>query len=171
MIKLPDPAFNAAVMTMARKVWRHGYDTSDHPSYAPAPGRPGPRYISADHYFADISERRRVTVYTGHSDNTIFGFKEIHWDFLAWHEWTHWALCAPFTLDGELDVAHRQCADLARVYGHGVRTTEWQQVIMAEVYGQALFQEAHDEFPTNPFAFDATWLRYGAETIEFYRNA
>ncbi len=150
MTQALDLAFNAAVQTMARKVWRNGYDVSNDPCYA----------AQDDHlaYFDQISEDRRVTIYTGGSEHTIFGEPEINWDFRAWHEWTHYILRQPFTLDGELAVAHRQCEDLARVYGHEARTARWQQLIMAEVYGQALYYKRNGRFPIAQSMFDQTYL-------------
>jgi hypothetical protein len=144
-----DLSFNAAVTTLARKVWPLGYDVSDDIKYASAP--------DANAYFAEIERTRRVTIYTGGSERTIFGEPEINWDFRAWHEWSHFILRAPFDINGELAVAHRQCQDLARVFGHEERTIRWQGLIMAEVYGQALYFKRHGSFPADQVAFDVAY--------------
>ena len=158
MTQFPDRAFNEAVRVMAKKVWRLGYDISDDAGYAAAPGSIGSHYDSVEAYFAGISERHRVTVYMGGSDNTIFGEPDFNYDFRAWHEWTHWTLRAPFDLDGELAVAHRQCQDLAKVFGHGIQFDCWQRYIMAEVYGQALHHYKTGAFPTNQREFDRAYI-------------
>ncbi len=145
-----DLAFNCAVTTMARKVWRNGYAISDDPIYAVAP--------APTIYFDNITRTHRVTIYMGGSDNTIFGDPEVNYDFRAWHEWTHYILRAPFDLNGELAVAHRQCEDLALIYGHEPRTIRWQQLIMAEVYGQALYFKRWNEFPADQVAFDIAYM-------------
>lgn len=150
-ITLPDLAFNAAVTTMARKAWRNGYDVSADPSIALAPDPVA--------QWEQITLTKRVTVYTGGSERTIFGAPEVNYDFRAWHEWTHYILRAPFDLNGELAVAHRQCEDIALVFGHYSRTVQWQRLIIAEVYGQALWHERHNaSYLVDQVAFDLEWL-------------
>lgn len=172
LIALPDRALNAAVTTMARKVWRLGYDISDDTAYAVAPGMSGSRYASPEAYFDEIRERGRVTVFTGGSDNTIFGEPEINYDFRAWHEWTHFILRAGFDLTGELAVAHRQCEDLALVFGHGYKYDEWRKLVMAEVYGQALYFDQRGEFPIDQVYFDVLYAAgYSVKAIGNQRSA
>ncbi len=146
MTTFPDLAFNAAVMTLANKVCPTGYDISEK---APA---------SLDDLNFAIATTRRITVDSRNSDNTIFGCPEHNWAFRAWHDWTHWITQAPFDLDGELAVAHRQCQDLALVFGHGPQTERWQRYIMAEVYGQACYLNRYGEYPTDQVAFDLAYL-------------
>lgn len=146
-----DRAFNAAVMKMASLVCPAGYDVSDNPYVALPP-------LDAQIYFDRISETHRITVWSGASDRTIFGCPEHNWAFRAWHEWTHYILHADFSLDGELAVAHRQCADLARVFGHGPQVEKWQRLIMAEVYGQAAYYARTGEFPADQVAFDLDYI-------------
>jgi hypothetical protein len=149
-----DLSFNAAVRTMASKVCPAGYDVAHYGS--------APESLEAlqDH----IARTRRILVDGRNSDNTIFADPEHNYAFRAWHDWTHYVLSAPFTLDGELSVAHRQIEDLARVYGHGPRFDRWAQLIMAEVYGQAQYCSIHGEFPKDQVAFDRQWLAGYSET-------
>lgn len=161
MTQALDLAFNEAVRTMARKVWPLGYDISDDPIYAVPP--------APEIYFGNVGRAGRVTIYTGGSDHTIFGDPEFNYDFRAWHEWAHFVLRAPFTLDDELRVAHRQCEDLALIYGHGVQTLRWQRLIMAEVYGQALYFKKWGEFPTDQADFDLAFMH--ASEYTYPRNA
>ena len=147
--QFPDYAFNAAVMTMANKVCPLGYDVgSDAPS-------------TIDELNFEMAHTKRIRVNQGHSDNTIFGCPEHNWAFRAWHDWTHWILQAPLDLAGELAVAHRQCEDLAWVYGNGARTRKWQRIIMAEVYGQALYYAATGKFPKDQVLFDYSYVSSG----------
>jgi len=145
-----DIGLNAAVTSIARKVWRLGYDISDDAKYASAP--------DPETYYNEITKRQRVTIYTGGSEHTIFGEAEINYDFRAWHEWTHYILRAPFTLAGELAVARRQCEDIARLFGNSEQVERWQRLIMAEVYGQALYFKRHGQFPSNQIAFDRAYV-------------
>jgi hypothetical protein len=149
IITLPNTAFNAAVHAMAAKVWLRGYDISDDPALAMPPADPAA-------YWDDIRARGRPTIYTGGSERTIFGEPEFTYDFRAWHEWTHLILRASFNLDGELAVAHRQCEDIALVFGHS--HDDWRRLIMAEVYGQALFFHYEGRFPRDQVAFDRAYI-------------
>lgn len=151
MMKPFNLGFNAAVTTLARKVWPLGYDVSDDIAHANAP--------DPEAYFAEITARQRVTIYTGGSGATIFGDPDVNYDFRAWHEWTHYVLRAPFDIEGELRVANRQCEDIAKLYGHGGRTIRWQRLIMAEVYGQALYFKQWGVFPEDQRTFDNAFLQ------------
>lgn len=151
MYKFPDLAFNAAVLSMESRTSRGYYDVIDDPALAIVD--------DAEAYFAKIDNERRFRIYAGGSDRTIFGDPQVNHAFRAWHEWSHWITGNPFTLDGELAVAHRQCEDLALVYGHGATTAKWQRIIMAEVYGQALYYHRRGRFPDDQIAFDLAWLR------------
>lgn len=148
-MNFPLPAFNACVMTMASKVCPTGYDVS--------PEGDGPYDLETlqDH----IARTGRILVDGRNSDNTIFGCPEHNWAFRAWHDWTHWVLRAPFTLQGELEVAQRQIADMHRVYGHGKQSRLFASLIMSEVYGQALHYEATGNFPVDQVAFTHSYLR------------
>ena len=42
-----------------------------------------------------------LVVYSGGSDNTIYGDPRVNWAFRAWHDKLHLDLNAPFTLQGE----------------------------------------------------------------------
>lgn len=141
------PAFNAAVMTMANRVCPAGYDVSDD---APA---------SLTELQDRVARTGRINVDRANSDRTIFGDPEHNWAFRAWHDWTHLAISAPFTLDGELAVAHRQIQDMHLAYGHGKQAQEFARLIMSEVYGQALYFRNHGKFPEDQIAFTHDWLR------------
>ncbi len=146
MPTFPDLAFNAAVMTIANKVCPMGYDISEN----------APTDLAALNWH--IARTRRIMVDNRNSDNTIFGCPEHNWAFRAWHDWTHWILQAPFDLDGELAVAHRQCQDIVLIYGHGPSVQRWQHYIMAEVYGQAIYKARTGKFPADQVAFDLAHL-------------
>ena len=139
--------FNVAVRRMAELVCPAGYDVLD--NGAPYNLQSLNDYVRLHH---------RIGVSRRYSDNTIFGCPETNWAFRAWHDWTHFIIQAPFTLDGELAVAHRQIEDLVRVYGHGAETRDFAKLIMCEVYGQASYHVEHGEFPADQRAFTRNWL-------------
>ena len=134
-------------MTMANKVCPAGYDVGD--------DAPDSLAALQDH----VARTGRILVDSRHSENTIFGCPEHNWAFRAWHDWTHLAIGAEFTLDGELAVAHRQIQDLCRVFGHNSDTRLWSRYIMAEVYGQACYIRDTGKFPVDQVAFDLDYLK------------
>jgi hypothetical protein len=144
-----DRSFNAAVMKMASLVCPKGYDV--------VPESDAPESLQDLQTLVELTGR--IAVSRDHSNNTIFGCPEHNWAFRAWHDWTHFILRAPFTLDGELSVANRQCEDIARVFGHGPRVREWQRLIMGEVYGQALYFDQHGHFPEDQPAVTLAYAR------------
>lgn len=139
--------FNAAVQHMAALVLPKGYDVLED-------GAPSDLH-SLNNY---IAQHHRIAVSRAFSDNTIFGCPETNWAFRAWHDWTHFIIQAPFTLDGELAVAHRQIEDLILIFGHGTDTRDFAKLIMCEVYGQASYHAEHGEFPADQRAFTRNWL-------------
>jgi hypothetical protein len=146
-----DASFNCAIMSMANRVCPAGYDVVED----------GGATSLAD-VQRMIKDRHRLTVDSRYSEDTIFGCPEHNHAFRAWHDWTHWILRAEFTLDGELAVAHRQCEDLARIYGHGLQVRAWCRLIMGEVYGQAHYREVHGHFAASQ---PAVTLAYAAMSV------
>src|SRR4051812_40780351 len=59
---------------------------------------------------------KRLVVWSGASDNTIYGDASVNWVFRAWHDYTHIMLNAEFTDLGERLVAMEQ----ARQANNGV---------------------------------------------------
>lgn len=147
-------AFNAAVMTMARKVCPTGYDVTD---MGDAPD-------CLEGLNSQIAYNGRILVSSEASDNTIFADAEHNYAFRAWHDWTHWIIQAPFTLEGERLVAMRQMEDIKRVFGPGKQTDLFCLLIEEEVIGQAQFYASTGSFPEDQRAF-------AEEYITAYSNA
>lgn len=142
------PAFNAAVMTMARKVCPCGYDIAVD-CFAPS---------TLEHLNLRIKLTGRIMVNNDHSENTIFGDAEHNFAYRAWHDWTHWIIQAPFTLEGEVKVAHRQMEDIRRVYGYGKQTALFCLLIEEEVIGQAEEYAATGSFPEDQLTFAKEYI-------------
>ncbi len=92
-----------------------------------------------------------LIVWSGASDNTIYGDASVNHAMRAWHDSLHLSLNADFTLQGELRVALEQ----ARL----VKNDALAEIIIAEVYGQALFFDKHGEFPVNQVEFIINYLK------------
>ena len=136
-------AFNAAVMTMARKVCPAGYDVSDQ-----APD-------SLEALNEHIARTGRIVVSNENSSQTIFGCPEHNYAFRAWHDWTHWCIQAPFTLEGERQVACQQMIDITKVFG---KNELFYNLIEEEVLGQAEHFAATGEYVTDQVAFAKAYL-------------
>lgn len=93
-----------------------------------------------------------LTVWSGGSDNTIYGDVVINHAFRAWHDLGHMILNAPFTLEGEIYVAKWQASQLGDNLG---------AIIMAEVKGQAEYFAKHGMFPNDQVSFIKQYLKTG----------
>jgi hypothetical protein len=141
-----DIGLNVAVMTIARRLFPSGYRVSEN-----APD-------TLDKLTAAFNAHDYV-IYSGHSDQTIFGDEEHNWAFRAWHDWHHWRGQLAFDPVGEAEACRRQCADLVAVYGDSVKTQFWCAVLNAEINGQLQYAERHGgEFPTDQKAFVSAYL-------------
>jgi hypothetical protein len=92
-----------------------------------------------------------LVVYSGGSDDTIYGDPRVNWAFRAWHDQLHLDLNAPFTLEGERLVGLEQ----ARLIG-GDRLG---LIMVAEVVGQIEYLEANGGFPVNQAEFLRNYLK------------
>lgn len=105
--------------------------------------------------FEELKEHASKTsvlkVWAGESTHTIYGSKEVNYAFRAWHDYTHLLLDAPFTLEGELTVALHQAKMVPK----------FAEVIMAEVYGQALHAIKTGEFPKDQVKFVLNYIKNG----------
>lgn len=149
-----DIGFNAAVMTIARKLFPCGYRVAEN-----APD-------TLDKLTAAFNAHDYV-VYSGHSDQTIFGDEEHNWAFRAWHDWHHWRGQLAFDMDGETEACKRQCADIVKVYGVSSQTARWCSMLWAEVVGQLEYAARHNgAFPTDQKAFVTDYLDNRARAIQ-----
>lgn len=92
-----------------------------------------------------------LVVWSGASDNTIYGDRAINWAFRAWHDSLHLKLNAPFTLDGEKLVALEQI--------RLIDSSELSQIIWAEVVGQVEYFNKYGNFPIDQIAFMRNYLK------------
>lgn len=144
-------ALNAAVLHMAHRTNPRGWDVE---MDAPA---------TLDELRHCVAMNGRLTVWSGGSDDTIFGDDEINFAFRAWHDNAHLRAGLPFgTGDVKVDYPAEQAAlsimlaDLAKVYGPG-RASEWAPILHAEVLGQAQYHCGEGHFPVNQRAFSLAY--------------
>lgn len=130
-------AFNVAVITMANRVCPTGYDVS--------PDAPQ----TLEELKAHVEKTKRITVWDGHCDQTIYACAETNYAFRAWHDWTHLFLQAPFNDKGERAVCVQQQAHLMTVFGTGRNTDRFLRLIYFEVMEQQDFKNTFGHFPDN----------------------
>lgn len=133
MLQPFDKSFNAAVLTMANLCWPRGWNVADK---APE---------SFEELRAEYLATGRITVWSGGSEDTIFGDPEVNYAFRAWHDWVHIGHSLPFTLEGEKEAADIQKRMLHNRYGETNRL--WAQLIDIEVKEQAKYFAEHKRFP------------------------
>lgn len=100
---------------------------------------------------SQASSGSRLVVWSGGSDQTIYGDSKVNYAFRAWHDQLHLKLNAPFTLEGETIVATEQCRLIS--------STQMAQLIMAEVIGQVEHVLKTGEFPVNQIDFIRNYIK------------
>jgi hypothetical protein len=141
-----DVAFNAAVLHIANKLCPGGYQVSED-----APDT----YVKLR---AHLDRTKQMLVWSGASENTVFGEPEINWAFRAWHDWCHYYGAHPFTPEGERCVVEMQCWHLLLFFGDGLRTRHWMKILRAEILGQQEYLFKHGHFPYDQRAFVEAYL-------------
>jgi hypothetical protein len=138
-----DPAFNRAVIAIARNLHPHGFDVSEH---APE---------TLEDLKAYVDKTGRMVVYKDEAMDTIFADHEARWAFRAWHDSCHLRGMYPFTVEGE-----RRCRPGAdRRLGSALQdalganpeqVAHWAMLIHDEVLGQVAYAVNHGgHFPTH----------------------
>lgn len=137
--------FNVAVLHIASQLFPCGFDVADK---APAT-------------YADLCEHvaktGRIAVWSGASDQTMFGDPEVNYAFRAWHDWCHYRGAHTFTREGEAAVAEMQKQHVRTLYGRDAEL--FCALIDCEVMGQREYADAHDgQFPDDQMAFARAYL-------------
>jgi hypothetical protein len=149
-----DIQFNAAVLTICTAVLPAGYDVA-----AVAPE-------TYEELIAHLDAGRRMLVYSGGAERTIYGDPEVNYAFRAWHDWCHWRGRHDFSLEGERATCAMQGAHLVALYGESPQTVWWRRILHAEVIGQREYFDRHGVFPDDQRAFVESYLRTEAQAAE-----
>lgn len=129
---------------------------------------PVENYINMSEYFKGLKEQweknGQIEIWTGASENTIFGEPQINHFFRAWHDLIHIAYDQPFNFGGESTVATIQCSQLP---------TDWifeRELITAEVLGQNQYYRIHKEYVVDQRQFAYDYLFNTVEAITVNRS-
>lgn len=97
---------------------------------------------------------RRLVVWDGASDATIYGDARVNHAFRAWHDLHHWRYGFTFDLAGEIAACASQCAELRDAFPCVPQAA--LDLIHREIVGQAEYFAAHGMFPADQGAFHAS---------------
>lgn len=103
----------------------------------------------------------RVAIWSGASDNNIFGSSEINLLFRVWHDYIHITNNLNFDAINEIKVAKIQSAQLP------FNMLEEKLLIEADIIGQVLYYLEYNEFPIDQRKFTIDFLTYGTITDKF----
>jgi hypothetical protein len=95
-----------------------------------------------------------VMVWTGASENTIFGNEMVNFKFRAWHDLIHITGQHAFDAKGERAVMEEQQR----------QAPEFKDLIECEVIGQVEYFEATGKFPDNQIEFAKQYLKQKGAT-------
>lgn len=139
-------AFNVAVLHICGKVLPLGFDVSEN--------APQNYQELIEHYLAT----RRVLVWNGASDKTIFADCEVNYAFRAWHDSRHIIGRHDFTREGEFKTMASQCMDVCAIYD-GPQAEYFCAILDAEIMGQFEYAEKRGGFPVDQFGFVQAYLQ------------
>lgn len=152
VIKPLYPDFNVCVQTLCKVAWPAGFDTSEDKSKAPQ---------TYQDLIEEYAARKRITIWTGASDKTIFDDPQINHMFRAWHDHAHIFVMADFSAHGEYLASRYQMNMVSRRYGAGDTALKFNAIIDCEVNGQRAYFDKHGDFPHDQRAFTQHWVEYG----------
>lgn len=115
-----------------------------------------PKHTASDtapQCFSDLVAHsfKRLVVWSGASDKTIYGDPRINHAMRAWHDSIHIKLGADFSIVGETRVAIEQ----ARLIG----SDTMGKIILAEVVGQTKYFNRYGIFPLDQVKFVSNYLK------------
>lgn len=149
-----DRGLNAAILRIAGRLCPTGYDVSvDAPATYKA-------------LRAHLDAGKRMLVYNGGCEGTIYGDPEVNYAMRAWHDWCHYRGNNDFSVAGETANCRMQQDQLIKLYGDCETTRRWCRILEAEVVGQRLYYERHKRYVQDQRAFVLHYLANPAAAVE-----
>jgi hypothetical protein len=152
-MKPMDPALNATILSIAANLFPQGFDV--------APDAPG-TYKALK---ALLDAGKRLVVYDGGCEGTIYANPAVNHAFRAWHDWSHWKGGHDFSVAGEYAVFNMQRELLFDLYGDHDQTRRWINILDAEVVGQRLFYERYKRFIDDQRGFIEAYMKNPDDTL------
>lgn len=150
-----DRSYNVFVRHMAQRLFPTGYDVEPEEQKAPT---------SLEDLHKCIVKDRRMVVWSGACENTIFDCPETNMDFRAWHDWCHWKGSFPFTLDGERQAVEMQCQHID-MFATGEQRERFKRYVRTDIIGTFSYRDIMGNYPENQRAWTEHLLA-GLETVK-----
>ena len=144
-----DIGFNVAVLAIAARLFPCGFDVAED----------APR--TYEQLLMHLDTHKRMVVYGGGSEKTIYGDREVNLAFRAWHDWCHWRGGFDFSLDGDRGACAMQEQHLVSLYGDCEKTDAWRRIVRVEIIGQRDYFRRSGRFPVDQRAFVENLLAAG----------
>lgn len=107
-----------------------------------------------------FNKEEKITVWSGCSENSIFGDSKINTYFRAWHDYNHIKHNLDFTFESETLVCSIQISELPSHYYFE------KMLLYSDIIGQNLYFKENNEFPTNQRLFVYNFLQSPFEAIK-----
>lgn len=123
------PRFNEMVQVAVDALMPDGFDTTDDPTVCD----------TLDKVKRHYRKTGRIVVWTGESDNTVFGDPQVNHAFRAWHDYVHVNFDLPFTEAGEHTVMQIQQRQVDTLGGYAFTAQEkklFWDLLECEIDGQ-----------------------------------
>lgn len=146
-----DSRMNAAILSVAASLFPDGFDVSE--------DAPGTYPALKEH----LDAGKRLVVYDGGCEGTIYVDPTVNHAFRAWHDFSHWKGGHDFSVEGECAVFEMQRQHL--LYAYGDQAERWIAILNAEVIGQRLFYERYKRFVDDQRGFIDAYLRDPEDTL------
>ena len=151
-------AFNIAVVAITNRLHPTGYNVG------------GSAPSTLQELKAHINTTRRMLVWDGASDKTIYACPETNWAFRAWHNWCHYTHDLKFDKEGDERKACEIQKDHIRLnnllYGSKAQTDLFCDLIEFEIISQFEYKKIFGNFPEDQMAL-AVALGVGQATSSY----
>ena len=111
-------------------------------------------YSELMQYSSDLEQGLSIPVYSGDSDNTIYGSAAINYAFRAWHDRIHIEHKLDFSEQAELSVAEIQYNELIE---NGVNKNQ-AFIILCDIVGQVRYYFKYKKYVINQLGFIKAYL-------------
>lgn len=141
------PDLNRVILAIAGRLFPDGFDVAaDAPATWPA-------------LKALLDSGKRLVVFGGGADATIYADPAVNHAFRAWHDHTHWQLDCDFSVAGEIAVCAEQCRAVFAHCGDTAATRDMCAILEADIVGQRLFHQRHKRYVDDQRGFVDAYLQ------------
>jgi hypothetical protein len=101
---------------------------------------------------------KKLVIYDGGSDFTIFGEPSANHAFRAWHDTIHYQYGYDFSTTGEMFTCNQHISDIITHFGVDI-AQECAPILLAEVIGQSLYYRKYKAYVGDQRAFAIAYMK------------